>query len=65
MMSDPETLFDALHILAGVHTRDDDRVGFVVEMSGPHAYLRPFTKDQYIKAWEIVRAQLHLKTKGD
>jgi len=49
----------ALHILATVHTRDDDVTGFVVEMgAAPRPYLSPVSQHDYIRAWEAVRAHI-------
>jgi hypothetical protein len=55
----------ALHILASVHTRDDDQVGFVVELGiAPYWDIgHPVSKDEYIRAWEAVRANLHMQTR--
>ena len=60
------TLDRALRLLATVHTKDDDQVGFVVVMGVSqvdwmHGY--PYSQQQYIEAWEVVRQHLHLKTK--
>ena len=52
------TLFDALHLLARVHTRDDAEIGFTVEMSPAPMFYRDI---EYIEAWRIVREQLHLQ----
>jgi hypothetical protein len=57
-------LAEALHILANIHTRDDDQVGFVV-LAG--AQWRPlesqWTQAQYIEAWEVVRRYTFMQTK--
>lgn len=52
------TLFDALHTLARAHTRDDARVGFLVERCAPHLFC---SDAEYIEAWRIVREQLHFQ----
>lgn len=46
------TLCHALFILATVHTRDDDEVGFTVETLPS---LHFFTQADYIEAWKEVR----------
>ena len=45
----------ALHILAEVHTQDNDRVGFAVIMGARPEYGSPFGGDDYTKAWASVR----------
>ena len=55
------TINEALRVLADMHTRDDDQVGFVVEYS-PNPHLSFWTQDEYIKAWQMVRERLHMKT---
>ena len=56
-------LSKALHILATIHTRDDDVTGFVVEMgASPHWSMSPVSQHDYIRAWEAVRAHIHLQT---
>jgi hypothetical protein len=53
----------ALHILAAFHTRDDDVTGFVVEMhpQHPEVNMTPYSQTDYIRAWEAVRAYVHLQ----
>ncbi len=46
----------ALNILADCHTRDDDRVGFVVEQV-PSLFWH--SQSEYIEAWETVRRAVH------
>lgn len=53
-----KTLLDALFILAQVHTRDDDIIGFVVDASARPNDKGVETRD-YIDAWQVVRQQLH------
>lgn len=55
-------LYKALLILASTHTRDDHEMGFVV-VYGASAYnnTTQFTQDDYIRAWESVRANLHMQ----
>lgn len=54
-------LSKALYILAEFHTKDDDLMGFVIEMhpSDPYMNLTPFTRDDYYRAWESVRAHIN------
>lgn len=47
-------LCQALHILASVHTRDDDLVGFVVMSHAGPEYSR-WSQADYIEAWKSVR----------
>lgn len=56
-------LSKALHVLAAFHTRDDDMTGFVVEMHPHHPslHLTPFSQNDYIRAWESVRAHIHFQ----
>lgn len=57
-------LEEALHIIANIHTRDDEVTGFVV-LAG--AQWRPFetqwSQEQYVKAWEVVRRHTFMQTK--
>ena len=56
-------LSKALHILADIHTRDDDVTGFTVQHgAGWHPYLSRWSQDDYIRAWAAVRAHIHLQT---
>ena len=56
-------LSKALHILATIHTRDDDQTGFVVEWGArPDPYLMHVSQHDYIEAWRSVRAHIHLQT---
>lgn len=57
------TLERALFILATVHTRDDEAVGFAV-LAGAQwrPYETPFSEHDYITAWEVVRAHVHMQT---
>lgn len=59
-LSPPSTseLDHALLVLARCHTRDDDQMGFTVEYT---PYLE-YGIGEYIRAWSIVRRQLHLQT---
>ena len=56
----PATLDDALRVLADMHTRDDNRVGFTVSPS----MLRfgPWSQTQYLAAFGIIRQHLHMQT---
>jgi hypothetical protein len=57
------SLNEALHILASIHTRDNDDMGFTVE-----AYLGgdfigwQCSREQYIEAWKAVRKHLYMQT---
>lgn len=53
------TLDDALRILAGIHTRDDDVTGFCVLIGAvPSPF--DFGADKYSEAWQVVREHLRL-----
>jgi hypothetical protein len=54
----------ALHVLAAFHTRDDDVTGFVVEMHPihPDCNMTLFSRQDYLRAWEAVRAYVHMQT---
>ena len=55
------TLFDALRILAEVHTSADMQTGFDVEMGAmPEHY--QCSKSDYVEAWRVIREQLNLVT---
>jgi hypothetical protein len=56
------TLDKALHILAEVHTRDDDLTGFVVEWAPSPSFMWQFSKAEYFEAWRTVRAHIHYQT---
>lgn len=58
------TLFDALRILANCHTRDDDWVGFCVESTVAPWSVSEHSQGDYIKAWGVVREQMHMQTEG-
>lgn len=56
-------LSKALHILATIHTGDDDQVGFVVHVgASPRWSLSTVSQHEYIDAWRSVRAHIHLQT---
>lgn len=55
-------LSKALHILATVHTGDDDMVGFVVHVGAQPGFASPVSQHEYIEAWRSVRAHLHMQT---
>lgn len=56
-------LSKALHILAATHTRDDDEIGFIVlGGAGPHHPGATCSMHDYMRAWESVRAHLHMQT---
>ena len=48
-------LAQALHILADVHTRDDDRTGFVVMHGASPEYGSRYSWSQHLMAWASVR----------
>lgn len=50
------TLFEAIQIVARVHTRDDDEIGFVVEMGATPRY----DHNRYVKAWGTIRREAGL-----
>jgi hypothetical protein len=58
-MHDAMTLFDALRVLAMAHTREDYEAGYALEWS-PRLFDDEHQAD-YVKAWGVVRAQLHMK----
>lgn len=53
------TLFDAMKVLARVHTLEDERTGFAVEMA-PTLSMRcaGVTEPEYVDAWAVVRREL-------
>lgn len=57
------TLDQALHVLAEIHTKDDDATGFVL-LIGAHAndYRTQWTQADHIEAWRVVRQHLHMQT---
>ena len=56
-------LSKALHILATVHTRDDDEIGFSIMIGGcSHSPWSPVSPREYIEAWRSVRAHIHFQT---
>ena len=58
------TLDQALHVLAEIHTRDDDLTGFVLmvgaEADGSNT---KWTKSDHLEAWRRVREVLHMQIK--
>ncbi len=55
-------LTKALTILATVHTRDDEQTGFhVIVGAHPDPHASPYSQGDYIRAWEAVRAHVHLQ----
>lgn len=53
-------LGQALYILADIHTRADDLVGFVIMSSARPEYSR-WTESEYIEAWKSVRHNIGLQ----
>jgi hypothetical protein len=49
-------LSTALLILADIHTRDDDQVGYIVELGARPDYGCRWSMAEYIEAWGVVRA---------
>lgn len=49
----------ALHILAGIHTRDDPLVGFTVMSHASPEHTR-WAQSDYIEAWKSVRHNIGL-----
>lgn len=57
------TLSEALHVIATIHTRDDDVMGFAVSSYVGGDFLAwPYSREQYIEAWKTVRLHLHMQT---
>jgi hypothetical protein len=56
------TLEQALHILATVHTRDDNLTGFVVVWTPSPSFAWEYSEAEYIEAWKTVRAHIDLQT---
>lgn len=54
------TLLRACRILAMAHTRGDREFHYLCE-SVPRLACQPFTRDEYIQAWGVVRAAGGLK----
>ena len=54
-------LSKALYILADVHTRDDDVTGFVI-LAGATPHYSQWSTGDYMRAWEALRAHIHLQT---
>jgi hypothetical protein len=54
-------LFQAITVLADVHTREDEQIGYVVKMA-PSLMLRAsrFTEAEYIDAWGVIRREAGL-----
>ena len=65
-MADEMTLFDALRVLAQVHTQDDDEplLGFVLLGGAPTPETRGVGANEYYEAWETVRKQLHMQVRS-
>lgn len=59
------SLDQALHILASVHTRDDDAIGFHVRMGVSEVGWQAgheCSQSDYIEAWKVVRDHIHMQT---
>lgn len=48
----------ALHILARVHTKDDEQAGFAVEMGAKPDCGNMVSREDYVTAWGVVREHL-------
>jgi len=59
----PKTLFDAMLVLARTHTRDDDQVGFTLQSAPILWEQTEYSREHYLKAWEIVREQLSMSAR--
>lgn len=63
MADKPMPLCQALHILATVHTKDDDVTGFIVVMGAmPNDVWYGHTHGDYVRAWAAVRAACGMQT---
>lgn len=58
------TLDQAIRIVCDGHTRDDPRIGYTVE-SMPQVRFGPYSPEDYVKAWGVLRAHVHLPTKPE
>ena len=56
-------LEQALHLLATIHTRDNNCVGFLVEMRVGPPFSVPFR--EYCAAWKVVREAAHMTTRPE
>lgn len=57
------SLDEALHIIASVHTKDDDGVGFVFLVGATcESYMQPWSPSEHIEAWRVLRNHLHMQT---
>jgi len=50
-------LDEALDVLISIHTRDDPKTGFIVELEIPFKF-----NSKYVEAWKIVRQHSHFRT---
>ena len=56
-------LNEAMHIVTETHTRDDWRIGFVVEIgAGPDSVTCRWSPSEYMEAWRVLREHLRLQT---
>ena len=49
MIDQSMSLYGAVELLCRVHTRDDERTGFCIEMGATPWY--PWNRDHYAEAW--------------
>ena len=56
----------AIRLLCEVHTRDDDRVGFTVEMGAtPSHGPSHWHEDNYVEAWRALRRAIEMATEPE
>lgn len=54
------TLLDALRVVAEIHTRDDDELGFLIEgRAAPQPWHSHYARENYTQAWEIIRREAY------
>jgi hypothetical protein len=58
------SLEEAIMHLCRIHTDDDEVTGFNVKMGATPGVFDMGTAD-YVKAWETLRAHIHLRTSKD
>jgi hypothetical protein len=57
------TLSKAIYILASIHTRDDDQIGYVILAGASWRPLEtPFSQAEYTEAWKVLREQSNMQT---
>lgn len=58
-------LDQALHIIARIHTADDDSTGFHVRMGATPMFPLDCRESDYVEAWKTIREHLHLRVEAD